>query len=78
MLRILSTAALTLALLASFAPGQDFQRERKGEAGKAKDAIEGKPAPALTVANWMNTDGKALDLKALRGKVVIIDFWGTW
>jgi len=26
----------------------------------------------------MNTGGRALDLASLKGKVVVLDFWGTW
>jgi len=36
-------------------------------------------APPLQLTQWMNTpDGKPLKLENLRGKVVVIDFWGTW
>lgn len=74
------TLALAMALAFSatgFAQTDDFSRERKtGET--VKDSLEGKAPPALQVKDWMNTDGKAIDLKALRGKVVILDFWGTW
>jgi len=35
----------------------------------------GKPAPAIT----LNTlDGKHIDTRDLRGKVVIVTFWATW
>ena len=72
--------SLTLASLALLAPlasaqGGDFTRE--GDRTH-KDPLEGKPAPALQVRDWMNTNGKALDLTDLRGKVVLLDFWGTW
>ena len=39
-------------------------------------AIQDKPARALEVQNWINSD--ALTLASLKGKVVLIDFWGTW
>lgn len=39
--------------------------------------LAGNPAPALTVANWMNTDSP-IDLADLAGKVVMIDYWATW
>lgn len=68
---------LALALLVG-APtaGQtdDFAREGKRQ---AKDLLEGKAPPSLQVSDWMNTDGP-LDLASLRGKVVVLDFWGTW
>ena len=32
--------------------------------------------PALVVENWQNS--KALSLKELKGKVVVLDFWATW
>ena len=38
-------------------------------------ALEGKPMPALNVAEWANGEVKAEDMK---GKVVIVDFYATW
>lgn len=72
--------ALVVAGLTSVTLAQkdDFQREGEGPARKQKDALEGKPAPALEVANWLNVEGEKLDLAALRGKVVVLDFWGVW
>ena len=35
----------------------------------------GEPAPALSVPQL---DGHGFDLAALRGKVVIVNFWATW
>jgi cytochrome c biogenesis protein CcmG, thiol:disulfide interchange protein DsbE len=35
----------------------------------------GQPAPALVV---QELDGQTFDLSALRGKVVVINFWATW
>jgi cytochrome c biogenesis protein CcmG/thiol:disulfide interchange protein DsbE len=77
---------LSLALLFGFASlaqseeaatKDDFARERK-EGDTAKDALEGKAPPELKVAGWMNTGGKELQLADLTGKVVVLDFWGTW
>jgi hypothetical protein len=56
----------------------DFRRERGSEGVSPKDALEGKAPPVLQVSGWMNTGGKALKLEDLKGKVVILDFWGTW
>jgi cytochrome oxidase Cu insertion factor (SCO1/SenC/PrrC family) len=76
-MRILITAGLLLALAVSAtASSDDFIRENKNR--HQKDPLEGKAPPALQVTDWMNTDGKPLTLKSLRGKVVVIDFWGTW
>ena len=36
------------------------------------------PAPSLDGGEaWLNTSGE-ITLKDLRGKVVLLDFWGTW
>ena len=42
------------------------------------DALEGEPAPPLTVENRHTADGEPVTLADLRGKVVLLDFWGTW
>jgi thiol-disulfide isomerase/thioredoxin len=36
----------------------------------------GQPAPAIAAENWLNSE--SLALAALKGKVVIIDFWAPW
>ena len=38
--------------------------------------IQEQPAPKLEVTNWMN--GQAMTVQSLKGKVVLLDFWGTW
>ena len=69
----LPSIAAVAALLVVPASGDDFKREQD------LSAKEGKPAPAIQADQWLNTeDGKAIDLKSLEGKVVVIDFWGTW
>ena len=79
-MRTIITAALAALLTASSAIAQeDFQREGDGERRAALDAMEGKAPPALTVTQWMNTSHKSgLRLADLKGKVVLLDFWGTW
>jgi thiol-disulfide isomerase/thioredoxin len=39
--------------------------------------IAGKPAPALDAGRWLNTP-EGLSLDKLKGKVVLLDFWGQW
>ena len=74
----LATAFLSLALMAvpAFAGGDDFKRENKNRA--FKDALEGKAPPALQVDQWINAGPEGVSWESLRGKVVVIDFWGTW
>jgi hypothetical protein len=71
--------AAVLALAApALAQKDEFRREGTPEQRVAKDALEGKAPPPLQVRDWMNTDGKSLALADLRGKVVLLDFWGVW
>ncbi|MCC6669495.1 MAG: hypothetical protein IT458_00425 [Planctomycetes bacterium] len=74
------TTMTALALLAAplLAQGDGFRREGTPAQRKVKDALEGKAPPALAVQGWLNTDGKELALANLRGKVVLLDFWGVW
>lgn len=39
-------------------------------------ALVGKPAPEIDSATW--TAAEARPLSALRGRVVVVDFWATW
>lgn len=68
-----NAAALLFAVLsmACAAPEPDFQSDNPR-------SLLGKPAPKLSVQNWLNTGGKALSLESLRGKVVVLDFWAFW
>ncbi|MGI9243014.1 MAG: TlpA family protein disulfide reductase [Verrucomicrobiales bacterium] len=62
-----------IGLLTPLARGEELKREQD------LSEKEGKPAPGLDVVGWMNTpDGKPIELEDLKGKVVVIDFWGTW
>jgi len=63
-------------LLTSIAE-QEAARAKQAEAEKAKDAMfaAGKPFPDFAVAGL---DGKPLSVGALKGKVVLVDFWATW
>jgi thiol-disulfide isomerase/thioredoxin len=57
----------------------EFPRDWFGhddDAQRAKHAeLVGKPMPPLTVTDWINGEVKPQDMK---GKVVVIDLWGTW
>ena len=72
--RMVAVTALLIAPAA--AQSDDFAREGKDR--ELKDRLEGQLPPALHANRWMNTDGKDLELSSLHGKVVLIDFWGTW
>lgn len=77
MQKLTMSLVLTLALGSTgFGQSDDFAREPNNR--EAKDPLEGRTPPALQVSDWMNTGGRALTLESLRGKVVILDFWGTW
>ena len=54
----------------------DIQTEAVSDANDNQEGIaEGQMAPDFTLKD---IDGKSLSLSSLRGKYVIIDFWGTW
>lgn len=38
--------------------------------------MQGQPPPALAITQWINAEG--LTLEALKGQVVLLDFWGVW
>ena len=47
-----------------------------GRPARAAGAIEvGQPAPALVARSF---SGETIDLAALRGKVVVLNFWASW
>ena len=59
-------------------PDEWFYPDRKtGGRHATPQKIENKPAPKLEVANWI---GDEVDLKKAQedGKIVVVDFWGTW
>ena len=78
--RMVVSALLAVALAGpAFAQSDGFQREGSGAKRAVKDALEGKAPPKLVVANWKNTEkDRPLAWKDLRGKVVVLDFWGVW
>jgi len=75
-----SLAMLPVALLVAgglFVATDNFPRERGGPNDAQKDALEGERPPALVVREWRNTDAP-IALGDQLGKVVLLDFWGTW
>ncbi len=50
--------------------------ERNAASKAVHQALIGKPAPALTL-EWSSDEGIS-SLAALKGKVVVLDFWATW
>ncbi|MFT4709840.1 MAG: hypothetical protein ACI9D0_001090 [Bacteroidia bacterium] len=78
MMNLLTLASVGCVALLACTPGDvdDLPRERGGQNDQLKDSLEGALAPTLKVRDWMNTD--ALSLANLRGKVVVLKFWGVW
>ncbi|MCA9258993.1 MAG: redoxin domain-containing protein, partial [Planctomycetales bacterium] len=54
-----------------------FWRNRSSDERTALDSFEGQSAPPLAAAGWLNAKSDAT-LDDYRGKVVLIEFWGTW
>ena len=65
--KIAKLASVALALVAVPVPPLFAQ---------SPNTMVGKPAPKLQVAQWMNS--KPTNLSALKGKVVVLDFWAYW
>lgn len=60
------------------AAAQDFPDDyfySGAERPAALRALEGKPAPDLSLDTWI---GEETSLSDLRGQVVVVDFWATW
>ena len=68
----LARPGLALALLVCLAC---YEGRQTGEAGPSPDEAATTPAPDLELPDL---DGNAVSLAALRGRVVVIDFWATW
>ncbi len=71
---------LTLLALAAVACGGFTVRAQEQDSAQAiaRQGMIGKMAPELSVGQWLHTNGKALSLKSLRGKVVVLDFFTFW
>ena len=44
----------------------------------AQSPTIGSPAPAIAAAEWLNWQGDAPTLESCKGRVVLLEFWGTW
>ncbi len=53
----------------------DWTWDDKPEVRAEHAALEGKPMPKVSLADWINGTVSASDIK---GKVVIVDFFATW
>ena len=74
---VMAWLVVGMALVGAAAHAQgNLRLEGSGPRRSALDAMQGKPAPELQVARWVN--GKAVKLADLKGKVVVLDFWGQW
>jgi len=56
-------------------PDDWFWTAGNAEAKASHEALEGKPMPPLRVSEWRN--GR-LNGKAIKGKILVVDFWATW
>ncbi|MDR1190593.1 MAG: TlpA family protein disulfide reductase [Verrucomicrobiales bacterium] len=59
--------ALTLSAAGAWGQWLEFR--------PAAHPLEGKPAPDFTLED---ANGKKVSLSALKGKMVVLDFWATW
>ena len=71
-------AASSLALTAIGVAQEVSAVKLEGDADRRNRLakIQGKPAPPLEIEKWVGS--KPLKLSDLKGKVVMLDFWGTW
>jgi len=44
----------------------------------AQKPTVGQPAPAIVATSWLNWEGDAPTVESLKGRVVLLEFWGTW
>jgi thiol-disulfide isomerase/thioredoxin len=62
--------------IAALKPGEVFDAGSIALHVASGFRVFGKPAPELQVAEWVK--GKPVTLAELKGKVVLLDFWGLW
>ena len=59
----------------TYSPESTHALNRTEAARRAPETMVGRPAPDISLRDL---DGRALRLRDLRGKVVLLDFWATW
>lgn len=67
--------ALTLIVLLLGAVGIMYTVVQSGKTSKPSSPVAGMSAPVFTISNL---EGQRVNLKELRGKVVLVNFWGSW
>ncbi len=63
-------------LLVAFRTLESYYEAELAQEKIRKNINNGVP-PALDASSWLNTSGE-LSWDSLKGKVVLLDFWGTW
>jgi thiol-disulfide isomerase/thioredoxin len=91
-MHMLAALLVSLATVVSAPPAAESTKNefpeawfwRQGETGARHLKLTGKPAPRLAASGWKGKAEELAPMKsgdilgALRGKVVVIDFWATW
>lgn len=62
--------------MSDWAKQSQFGKEIASDIAAQERVMPGKPAPTFVKKDVLT--GKTIDLKAFRGKYVILDFWATW
>ena len=62
---------LTTSSLHAAAPTLEGSRVRE-----QLNELQGQPAPKLALKGWINAE--PMTLNKLKGKIVVLDFWGDW
>ncbi len=68
--------AAVAAVPADADPRKDREMTSAKSGAEARLALVGKPAPEVDTKTWVGGDAKPLS--ALKGSVVVADFWATW
>ncbi len=68
---LVASTHYTIPAADTASPALEENKNRAAIAG-----LQGKPAPPLATAQWLNS--KPLTLADLKGKIVVLDFWATW